>query len=341
MRIQAKELRCKKREVLQDVIPLPAPYVVYIDPTNACNFKCSFCPTSDRELLRKVDRKISLLRFETYKRILKELKEFETRFRLINFYKDGEPLLNKRLPEMIAMMRDADITDRIWTKTNGALLNPELNQRLIDAGLNHICISVEGVDEEGYKRVADVDIDYQAFRDNIADLHQRSGNCEIYVKIADSGLSPEQIEKFYADFEPISDKIAVEKLMGWSLSDIKDFTLGTNPDTYDGGQFEDKEVCAYPFYVLAINATGLVSVCGNDWAQKALAGDNQQMTLKEIWQGEQLYQLRRDHLELNRSKIEACADCYYLKIVPDNIDPHRKEILERISQKFIYRSKGD
>jgi len=22
--------------------------------------------------------------------------------------------------------------------------------------------------------------------------------------------------------------------MGWSYSDIKDFTLGTNPDTYDG-----------------------------------------------------------------------------------------------------------
>ncbi len=332
MRIQAKELRCKTRESLEKVIPLPAPYVVYIDPTNACNFRCAFCPTSDKQLLADVGRDTRMMRYETFTRVVDELKAFDVQFRLINLYKDGEPLLNKRFIDMVKYLRDAGITDRIWTKTNGALLDPRLNQQLADSGLNHICISVEAVDKKGYKRIADVDIDYQKFRDNVSDLYQRSGNCEIYIKIADSGLSKEQIEKFYADFEGISDKIAVEKLMGWSNSDAKDFTLGTDPDTYDGGVFEDKQVCAYPFYVLAVNATGLVSVCGNDWSQKALAGDNRKMTLKEIWNGEQLYQLRRDHLQLDRSKVAACADCYYLKIVPDNIDSYRLKILDKISK---------
>ena len=52
-RIEAKDLRCKKREPLAEKIPLPAPYVVYIEPSNLCNFKCIFCPTGDPELLKK------------------------------------------------------------------------------------------------------------------------------------------------------------------------------------------------------------------------------------------------------------------------------------------------
>ena len=39
-RIEAKDQRCQERQELQDIIPLAAPFVFYIDPTNACNFKC-------------------------------------------------------------------------------------------------------------------------------------------------------------------------------------------------------------------------------------------------------------------------------------------------------------
>jgi len=63
------------------------------------------------------------------------------------------------------------------------------------------------------------------------------------LKIADAGLSKSEIEKFYSDFENISTYIAVEKLMGWSYSEIKDFTLGTNPDTYDGLPLIPKNLC--------------------------------------------------------------------------------------------------
>ncbi len=45
-KIEAKDLRCKKRQPLEKIIPLQAPFVVYIEPTNLCNIKCAFCPTS-------------------------------------------------------------------------------------------------------------------------------------------------------------------------------------------------------------------------------------------------------------------------------------------------------
>lgn len=331
-RILAKDLRCQNRVPLQDVIPLAAPYLLYIDPTNKCNFRCNFCPTSDKQLLRRVGRPFATMSMELFKKITDDLKKFEQKLKLASVYKDGEPLMNPNFPDMIRYLKDANVAERIWTKTNGAALHPKLNRKIIESGLDMICISVEAVSSEGYMEVANARIDYDIFRKNIADLYSRRENCEIYIKIADSGLKKEIIEKFYADFEPISTKIAVEKLMGWSYSDIKDFTLGTMPDTYDGLPLIDKKVCAYPFYVMAVNADGSVSVCGNDWAYGTVVGNVKEQSLREIWFSDRFNQFRETMLEDRRADIPVCANCYYLKIVPDNLDQYRHKILEALKK---------
>ena len=40
---------------------------VWIDPTNVCNFKCTFCPTGDDELLKSVNRPKGFMTLETFK----------------------------------------------------------------------------------------------------------------------------------------------------------------------------------------------------------------------------------------------------------------------------------
>lgn len=331
LRIEAKDLRCKERLPLQEIIPLATPFVVYIDPTNKCNFRCEFCPTADKALLRQVGRSAVTMSYDLFRKTVDDLKEFPNTLKLVNVYKDGEPLLNPMFPDMIRYLKEANVTERIWTKTNGSALCPELNQKLIDAGLDMICVSVEAVSSEGYLRIAKTRIDYEKFKENLADLHARRNKCEIYVKIADSGLSNEDVVKFYKDFQPISDKIAIEKLMGWSYSDVKDFTLGTNPDTYDGLPLVPKKVCAYPFYVMAVNADGSISLCGNDWAHGTVVGNVKNNSLKEIWHGKKLYELRKAMLENRINNIKVCSQCYYLRIVPDNIDPYMQEILDRLT----------
>jgi radical SAM protein with 4Fe4S-binding SPASM domain len=329
-RIEAKDLRCKERQPLQDLIPLAAPFVVYIEPTNLCNFRCKFCPTSDKGLLKKVGRPQVSMGMDLFRKVVDDLKAFGTKLKLASLYKDGEPLLNKEFPAMVRYIREADVAERIWTKTNGYFLSPDLNSRLVDAGLSMICISVEGVSSEAYKDIADARVDYDQFRDNVRDLYERRGSCEVYVKIADSGLSQEEVAKFYADFQPICTHIAVEKLMGWSNSGLKDFTLGTNPETYDGLPFTRKEVCAYPFYVMAVNANGTVSVCGNDWSHQTVVGDARHEAMKDIWNGEAMFEFRKMMLEGRRRTNAACGDCYYLQIVPDNIDDHREKIMTNL-----------
>ncbi len=331
-RIEAKDLRCQERTPLEQVIPLPAPYVVYIDPTNVCNFKCQFCPTAYPDLIAESGRTQGLMKMDLFRKIVDDISGFGVKLKLASIYKDGEPLLNKHFPEMIRHLRQADVAERIWTKTNGSRLDPELNAELAECGLDMICIGVEAVTNEGYRKIALVDVDYEKFRGNVKDLYERRGRMQIYVKIADSGFSPAEIEKFYRDFQPISTHIAVEKLMGWSNSSVKDFTLGTNPDTYDGLPLVPKEVCAYPFYVLAVNSDGSVSLCGNDWSHGTVVGNVKEQSLVEIWNGDRLYEFRKTMLSGHRCDLKACANCYYLQIVPDNLDAHARRIFENLTQ---------
>lgn len=326
--IEARELRCSNRQNLAEVVPLATPYLMYIEPANVCNFRCAFCPTGDHDLIQKVGRPQGFMDMELFRKIVEELQLFDSRLKLASLYKDGEPLLHPEFPEMVRILKAANVAERIWTKTNGALLNPELSQRIVDAGLDMICISVEAVSSKGYKKIAGVSIDYEQFRKNIQDLYQRRSSCEIYVKIANSGFTSEEIAKFYEDFQSISTYIGVENLMGWSYSGIKDFTLGTHPTTYDGLPFTPKEVCPYPLYVMAVNFNGTVSLCGNDWSHNTVIGDCRRSTLQEIWNGESLFQFRKMMLEGRRRENPACGDCQYLLIVPDNIDADAGQILK-------------
>jgi len=74
----------------------------------------------------------------------------------------------------------------------------------------------------------------------------------------------------------------------------------------------------------------MVSVCGEDWSHNATIGDVNTATLQEIWRGQELFEFRKMLLELRRCDNRACANCFYLKVAPDNIDAYRQQILTQL-----------
>jgi len=66
-------INLEDRTPLQDVIPLATPFVLFVDPSSACNFQCTFCPTGDRDLIRSCGRYQGVLDFDLYKKIIDEL----------------------------------------------------------------------------------------------------------------------------------------------------------------------------------------------------------------------------------------------------------------------------
>ena len=328
MRIVPNQLRDKNRLDLAEHFPLDTPLVIYLEPTSLCNYRCKFCPTGHRELRNL--RPNGTMSTDTLFKIAYQLHEFPRKVRRINFYKDGEPLLHKYFCNSVWVVKNRNIADQLWTKTNGALLTPELNSELVDCGLDMIGLSIVGVNAEQVENVSDVKIDWYNYVNGIADLYEKSrGKLEIYAKLANSGLSNNDKERFFRIFDPISDYCGVEGLHGWSNSGIADFKLGTH-NSFEGGQSVNKVVCPIQLCAMAINWDGSVSLCNEDWQHVNIVGNVNEECLVEIWNGKRVRDFWKMHLSGRRGDSIACRNCDYMCALPDNYDDARIEMLGRI-----------
>ena len=69
---------------LKNALPLRTPYVIYIDPSDTCNFRCKFCPSGNLDLMKKTKgRGHGPMDFQVYKGIIDQLKEFPDPVRVI------------------------------------------------------------------------------------------------------------------------------------------------------------------------------------------------------------------------------------------------------------------
>lgn len=323
----------KNRTKLEEVIPLHTPFVVFLDPSDACNFKCRFCPTSDRELMKSVGRPWKQMPLDLYKKIAMDLAEFSGKVEVLRLYKDGEPLINKNFVEMIRFAKEVGAAKRIDTTTNASLLTPEKSEQLVGAGLDRINISVYGVTNEHYKDFSGVKLEFERVLENVKRFYDVKGQCEMLVKINGDTLTAAEKEIFLDQFGDFTDKIYIEHTMScWPEFKLRG--VDVNQDTGIYSQ-EIKEVltCPYPFYSFAINSDGLVSVCFLDWARKMIVGDCSENSVVDIWNGEEMKTYRKMFLEGERKKHPQCGNCGQMTHgLPDNIDPYRKELLQKLTQ---------
>jgi pyruvate-formate lyase-activating enzyme len=319
-RLQA--LRRGRATPLHEILPLPLPESMHIDPANACNFRCAFCPTGDQQLLTSVGRPAGIMDFDLFTRIIDDLtlmvRRSGRKLWTLHLYKDGEPLLNRRFLEMAAYAKRARVADIVATTTNASLLTEDVSRKLVTSGCDQIRISVIHVGSDRYRELTRTYSDYERILSNVAFLYdekkRRRPSLRVLVKINDTGLTEEERAKFRNDFGPISDELRIDSLMGWSLSDTKDFTLGVPVSSgMDGvSPLRERQVCPEPFSRLAVNFDGQVSVCCVDWSFGTIVGDLRRESLADVWNGERLRRFRLAHLEGRRGEIPACANCQYM-----------------------------
>lgn len=330
------KLNLENRESLQDVIPLNTPFLIYVDPSSVCNFRCQFCPTGHYDLLSESNYKRSTLDFELFEKIISDIAEFDSPIEVMRMNKIGEPTINKHLPRMIELAKSSGCVDKIDLATNGALLTHELIESLIVSGLDRLNISLEGISAEQYLEHAKVKLNFHKLVETIKWLYEHKGNCELTIKIPGNYLDEDQKEIFFELFGNHCDRIYVEKLSPiWPSFDVEKRS-GVKLDK-NKGQYSDnakqKDICTYIFYAMAINSDGTVSACCPDWNQELIVGDLKSNSLKEIWNSQKMNNLRGQHLEGDRIKNKVCSDCGHIIYAQiDNIDPYREKILKNFKR---------
>lgn len=335
MKAQVKpRINLEGRTPLETVIPLSTPFVVFADPASACNFTCPFCPTGHRDMIADTGRFQGVMKYEVFTKIIDDLAQFDRPIKVLRMYKDGEPFLNKRLADMIAYAKKSGHVDYIDTTTNGSLLTPQRLAEVLEAGLDKINISVDGMTPEQYRKFTGFDFDFDKFVETIKWLYANKGNCEVVVKIPGELITEPQRQEFYDTFGDHCDRIFIENFAPcWPDFDVEAHTGFKITEGIYQQPVTPTDTCPYIFYSISVNADGLVSSCFLDWGRKLLVGDVRTQSMKDIWHSDALNALRQQHLEGRRKQNPVCGKCGQLShCLPDNIDAFRAELLPKFRE---------
>lgn len=334
MRAERNNIVNTNRVALQTVLPLETPFSLFIDVCNACNFKCKFCAIQTEQI---TSFKKQCMSWELYKKIIDDLTEFPSPLKMLRLAANGEPLINKDLPRMIAYAREKRVAEHIEIVTNASLLTHEMSDGLINAGLDRIRISIEAPDAEGYEAMCGYKIDWREFINNLTYFYEHRKQCEVYIKTVDAAIKSEAQRKlFYEEFENICDKIFIEHVIPiWTdYKKIYDkFEIEKNEGLH-GHKIRDVNICPFPFYSFVINPDGEVTVCCNDWKRGISVGNVLWEKVRDVWSGEKYRRFLTGMLRDGRVKNHAtCATCEYPMFdAVDNLDDFKEELLRKYTE---------
>lgn len=335
-------INLEDRTRLEEVIPLATPMILFVDPASACNFECTFCPTGHRDLIKETGRFVGRMKLDLFKKIIDDLASFDRSIKVLRLYKDGEPFLNKELAKMIAYAKQSGSVDYIDTTTNGSLMTPERMKPILEAGLDKINISVDGMNREQYLAFTHFDFDFNEFVENVKWLYEHKGNCEIVMKIPKELITQDQQQAFLDTFGDYCDRIALENFAPcWPQFDVEERTGFTITEGIYNQPISKTDTCPYIFYGMSVNADGLVSSCFLDWERRLIVGDTRTDSLLSIWNSDRFDELRLQHLEGKRHDNPVCSNCGQLThCLPDNIDPYRLQLLDKFKTHLAQKKTG-
>lgn len=292
---------------LKDQIPLDTPLSMQIELASVCNFHCRFCMHHDNNMMAKKGVKLGCMSMETFEKTLSGLKKFPRRLRFITLQHRGESLMNREIISMLRLLKDSGVTEKVGLYTNGTLLTDEMSDGLIDAGLDVLHISIEGLSRDEYRKVAGVDVDFEKLVGQVAYFYAHKKNTYLYVKTIDNDMTEDDRERFFSIFDEISDEMFIEQpVAAWYDAGIADKYIR------GGDRYFQKTtkvgVCPRIFFALVVDFDGRV-VCSHDWTDEYVLGNVHDESLPKIWNGVALKHLRDLHIRGLADTIPRCREC--------------------------------
>jgi radical SAM protein with 4Fe4S-binding SPASM domain len=311
------ELATSSRQDLLGILPLPMPMSMHIEPTNICNFRCVSCPQTLPDYKEKAGY-YQHMDFGLFEKILGDIKAMG-RLKALKLFGYGESMVNPDLGRMIRLAKEMDVADRIELTSNCTRLTETMAQALIDGPLDYLRCSIYSNDQAAHEKFTQTKVRIETVFENLKRLRQMrdaqgASRPYIYVKMFET-ISPEDEQHFRDKFKDIGDELTLEMLHNMTgIDDIED-KLGV-----DVPEHVPKRICPAPFYMSSVAANGDVTICCVDWSWSSKVGNLKEQSLREIWYGPALNEIRRKLMNGERKAIKSCANCTWDWSHPDNID---------------------
>jgi len=286
---------------------LPFPQVVRIEPAASCNFKCIHCPTG-------LDMSpTGIMSPETFTKVVSSLEKVITKqghlFKVIVLYHGGEPLLNKNFFEMVRISKK--LAGFVKTVTNGSKLNNEVIQKIIDSGLDHIEVSLDGISagENDKIRINHVGATFDSISKQVIALikmRRQKGKQTPKVFISNTQIpetteqtvnEPQEPQYILDAFKDVADDITCK--CAWAM-----VWPGMPVKTQNRPDFN---FCIHVVQDITIRSNGDVVPCCYDLINKMPMGNILLEDLETLWNNQNYQNLRKDVEDFNPPNL--CRGC--------------------------------
>lgn len=297
------------------VIP-DVPRRVIVEPTNACNLKCSYC--GNKDMLRPW----TYLPMPLYEKLVGEMQELG--IPRITLHTIGEPTLHPDLPGMISRAKDAGLI--VTLSTNGTTLTEDYVEALVAAGPDILNVSVDAADPEVLKRLRE-GIDPEEVQRGLARLRRVRdergletespwGRVRLPSIVATCVMNAEwddaEERAWFETYGPHLD----DAFFHWANAHA-----GYVPDEphrrrsivprrlQDWLYRKVRESCMYPWDALFLLSDGTMSVCRFDFDARVWVGRYGEQSIPELWMSQRMMSLRKAHMDFDFKDWSTCENC--------------------------------
>ena len=287
------------------------PISISIEPTNRCNLRCPQCPSGTGTLTRDA----GFMNLNEFKNIIDQIsgKTF-----YLQLFFQGEPYLNKSLPEMIEYAKKSKMY--VAVSTNGLIFNEKNIDNIIEKAPDKIIFSLDGLDEETYKtyRIGGSFRNAENSLKLLIEKKKASGQNIPFIEL--QFLVMKKNEHQVDDFINYGKRINVDKVT-LKTSQVTDFKDAENflPQNREYSRYEKtgndfkikgkmKNGCFALWKAAVITWDGICVPCCFDKDADYSSGRLNGRSFSEVWKSEKSLSFRSKILN-RRTEIPMCSNC--------------------------------
>lgn len=283
-----------------EVMTLP-PREIFLEVSAFCNIKCPMCPVTTG-----LHRERGTMKYELFEKILDDVAGIVPQMSL---FLAGEPLMHKRIFDMIAAASRRGIFTRIHT--NALLLTDERIAQIFNSGLDELSFSFDGPTKERYDRVrvaGDYDKCIALIKQVMQEKRQRGATRPftriqiIYFQGEDPEAQREDMRQIFQDGLP--DELSVVPAHSWA-GEYQDFVRYRE----NVGDMSKLSICHMPWDRMAIMWNGDVAGCCNDFLAKYRNGNVAERHVLDVWNSPEYQALRHKISRRQYDQLDVCKGC--------------------------------
>jgi radical SAM protein with 4Fe4S-binding SPASM domain len=268
-----------------------------IETVNACNARCPMCTIDDW------DRRDGLMADELFTKIATEIGEHSDVVRRVQLFRDGEPLLDKKLALKTELVKGLGVR-KVGISTNGALLTRKRSRDLLEAGMDEVILSIDSLVPETYEKIRPplkFDQVFQNILDFVDERDRLGSTCQAWVRMIRQESNFNEWPEFEAYWKKVlkpTDRVDYRNVHNWG-SQLVRFKPVSKANV--------EKPCVALWSLMVIFADGSVPMCNVDYNNKHPLGNLRDSKISELWQSMEQNRRREEHLQGKRSGI--CKGC--------------------------------